>query len=153
MTRNSDKENASDGENWQDRWTPGGSISARSTRPCPRTNMMSINGETSGNKIWKITMLGSAIQPSTPFAGEGGAMLPDRLQNAERPAKALTHQAIGIDGGFGISQRQIFVFDAISRCSKGHGEVGVFGHGVGMVSAGLAHGRDPPCPDRSWAPR
>src|SRR5579871_1320393 len=33
----------------------------------PTANMMSISGETSGSKIWKMTMLGKATQPRAPL--------------------------------------------------------------------------------------
>ena len=115
----------------------------------PTANMMSMSGETSGSSIWKITMLGNAIQPSTPFLAENPAMLPHRLQNAERPAKTLAHQAIGVGGSLGVGQSHVFVFHAVTEAEQSHGKVGIFGDGVDVIAAGLAHGGDAPGANRA----
>ena len=45
-------------------------------------------------------------------ADEGGAMLPDGLQDSEGPAEALAHEALGVDGGLSESEGAIFIVDA-----------------------------------------
>ena len=75
----------------------------------PTKNMMSINGDTSGSRIWKMMMLGSATQPSTPLRANRAAVLPHRLQNAERPAEALAHEAARVGRGFSEGERPVFV--------------------------------------------
>ena len=72
-------------------------------------------------------------------------MLEDGLQDAERPAEALAHEAVHVDRGLGEGQRLVLVDDLVALFEQVHGEVGVFGDGVGVVSAaGL---------DRRGAPR
>ena len=115
----------------------------------PTANMMSMSGETSGRRIWKMTMLGSATQPSAPLRAKTLAMFIHCLQNPKRPAEALTHQAIRICRRFGISQRHVFVFDAITPTQQRHCQISVLGDRVDVIAAGLAHRRHTPGPDRT----
>ena len=60
------------------------------------------------------------------------------LKNSERPAEALAHQAVGVHGGFGKGKGLVFVDDAVALLEQVHGEVGVFGDGVGVISIACA---------------
>ena len=115
----------------------------------PTANMMSISGDTSGSRIWKITMFGSATQPSAPLRAEHSAMFVNRLQNAERPAETLAHQAICVGRRLGIGERHVFVLDAISAAQQRHGEVGILGDGIDVIAASLAHCGNAPRADRA----
>ena len=95
------------------------------------------------------TTTGERDPAQDSLARKGGAMFPHRLQDAERPAEALPHQPAGVYRSFGVSQSQIFVFDAIAQLKQSHGEVGILGHSVGMEAAGLSHRGDPPCAYRA----
>src|ERR1019366_6062253 len=53
--------------------------------------------------------IGQGEQPHGLVADKGGAMLPDGLECSKRPAEALPHQSLGVDGGFGKGQRTIFI--------------------------------------------
>ena len=66
-------------------------------------------------------------------------MFPDCLQNTERPAEALAHEATSAYRGFGVSEGTVFVDDAVSAAQHIHGQIGVFGYGVHMIAAGLAN--------------
>src|SRR5882757_3617239 len=69
---------------------------------------------------------------------DGAFVFKDRLQNAEGPAEALTDEAIGIDRRLGECERAVFVDYAVALFEEIHGEVGIFGDGVGVIaSAGL----------------
>ena len=83
------------------------------------------------------------------LTGEDSAMLVHGLQNAERPAKTLAHQAIRVDRRFGVGERHVFVFDAVTEAEQRHGQVGVFGDGVGVEASSRAHGRHAPSADRA----
>ncbi len=64
-------------------------------------------------------------------------MFEDGLQGSERPAEALPHQAVRVDGRFGEGQRAIFVDHLVALLQQVHGEVGILGNGVdGIASAG-----------------
>ena len=76
-------------------------------------------------------------------------MFVDGLQDAEGPAEALAHEAVGVGGRFGEGEGHVFVFDAVAEAQQGHGEVGVFGDGIDVVAAGFADGGDAPCADGS----
>src|ERR1700730_19316180 len=76
-------------------------------------------------------------------------MLPQRLQDAERPAKALTHEPTGIDWSLGVGEAQIFIFHPITQLQQGHGKVGIFGYSVGVEATRFAYRRDPPGANRS----
>jgi hypothetical protein len=67
--------------------------------------------------------------------GDGAAMFEDGLQDAEGPAEALAGEAVGVDGGLGEGERLVFVDDGVALLEQVHGEVGVFGDGVGVVAA------------------
>ena len=110
---------------------------------------MSMNGETSGNRIWKMTMLGIATQPSAPFCLRARAVLPHRLHDAEGPAEALPHQAVRGAGRLGIGQGAVLVIYPIARLQKRHGEIGVLGDGIRLVATGGAHGGGAPGADRA----
>ncbi len=99
-------------------------------------NMMSMKGETSGSSIWKMRMLGRAKSPMALLRTKASAMLPDGLQGSKRPAEALAHQSLGVDGRLGEGQRAVLVDDLEAQFEQGHGEVGVFGDGVDGVAAG-----------------
>ena len=93
--------------------------------------------------------VGQREQAHRLVAHESGAMLPDRLQGAERPAEALAHQALGIDGRLSKRQRAVFVVDLQPLLEQVHGQVGVFGHGVERIAAGGLHRRGAPCANGS----
>src|SRR6266404_94573 len=76
-------------------------------------------------------------------------MLVHGLQNAERPAEPLAHQAIGINRSLGVSERLVFILDAISVAEQGHSEISVLRYGVGLVVANLANRGSPPCTNSS----
>ena len=80
---------------------------------------------------------------------DGTAMFPDGLQDAEAPAEALPLEAVGVDGGFGEGEGAVFVDDGVALFKQVHGEVGVFGDGVGVVAAAGAYGCGPPRADGS----
>ncbi len=115
----------------------------------PTANMMSMSGDTSGSRIWKITMLGRATHPSAPLRAKTAAMLVDGLQDSERPAETLAHQAIRVGGSLGVGECHVFVLDAISAAQQRHGQVGIFGDGISVVASSLAHGGDAPRADRA----
>src|SRR5204862_7799608 len=84
-------------------------------------------------------------EPSQRASTEyGAAMLPYGLENSERPAKALAHQSASADRSFSVGKRAVFVDDAEAHAQDVHGEVGVFGDGVRVISAGLPHGLGSP---------
>ena len=91
--------------------------------------------------------VGQGEQAHGLVADEGGAMFPHRLQDAERPAEALAHQAPGVDGRFSVSQRAVFVVDLEPLLEQVHGQVGILGHGVQRIAAGGLHRRGAPCAD------
>ena len=64
----------------------------------------------------------------------GAAMLPDGLQDAEAPTEALAFEAVRVDGRLGEGERRVFVDDLVALFEQVHGEVGVFGDGVGVRS-------------------
>ena len=74
-------------------------------------------------------------------------MFPHRLQDAEGPAEALAHEALGVDGRFSVSQGAVLVVDLQALFEQVHGQVGVFGHGVQRIAAGGLHRRGAPCAD------
>ena len=53
-----------------------------------------------------------------PLAGKDPAVLLDRLQDAERPAEALAHQAVRSRRRLGIGERLIFVLDPVAPRSS-----------------------------------
>ena len=79
----------------------------------------------------------------------GGFVLVEGLQDAEGPAEALTREAVGVDGGFGEGEGLVLVDDGVALLEKRHGEVGVFGDGVGVVAANGLYGGGAPCADGS----
>src|ERR1035438_10015955 len=83
--------------------------------------------------------VGESDPAEDAFARDYVAMLPDGLKNSEGPAEALAHERIGAGGGFGEGESAVFVFDAMAVAQEGHGEIGVFGHGVDMVAASLVN--------------
>ncbi len=80
---------------------------------------------------------------------DGGAVFPDGLEDAEGPAEALAGEAVGVDGSFGEGEGLVFVDDGVALLEEVHGEVGVFGDGVGVVAAAGADGRGAPGSDGS----
>src|SRR6266700_373047 len=76
-------------------------------------------------------------------------MFPDGLQNSERPTETLTHEAVGMGGRLGKSQREIFILHAVATLKQRHGEVRIFRDRILMVAANLADSGDAPCADRS----
>ena len=48
------------------------------------------------------------------LARENSTVLVDSLQNAERPAKTLAHQPVGIRRSLRIGQRHVFIFHAVT---------------------------------------
>src|SRR3984957_17367277 len=93
--------------------------------------------------------VGKRYESQRPLARENSPMLVHRLQNAERPAKSLAHQSVGIGRRFSEGERHVFVFDAIAEAKQGHGEVGVFRDGIDVIASGLAHGGNAPRADGS----
>ncbi len=67
----------------------------------------------------------------------------------KRPAEALAHEAVCVDGGFGEGEGLVFVDDGVALLEEVHGEVGVFGDGVGVVAAGGFDGLGAPGSDGS----
>ncbi len=65
---------------------------------------------------------------------EGSTVLEDRLQDAEGPAEALPHQAVCVDWGLGECEGLVLVDDGVALFEEVHGQVGVFGDGVGVVA-------------------
>ena len=110
---------------------------------------MSMSGDTSGSKNLEDHDVGQRHPSQRTFAADNFTMFIDRLQDAEGPAETLAHQGVRVGGRLGVGERHVFVFDAISQAQQGHGEVGVFGDGVNVVSAGLAHCRNAPGADRA----
>ena len=94
-------------------------------------------------------MLGSANRPMARCLADGAPVFEDGLQDAEGPAEALAHQAVGVDGGFGEGERLVFVDDGVALLEQVHGEVGVFGDGVGVVAAAGLDGCGAPRADGS----
>ncbi len=148
ITRNATKKSSS-------RWKLAGSVESGWKCFCtkyqitPTTNITSMKGETSGSRIWKIRMLGSATNPKAPLRAKTPLMLEDGLQNSKRPAETLAHERVGAGGSFGEGQRQVFVFHAIAVAQQRHGEIGVFGDGIDVIAAGLADRLDAPGADGS----
>ena len=108
-----------------------------------------MKGETSGKRIWKMTMLGIATQPERALLLHRFDVLPHCLHDAERPAEALPHQAIRGGRSFGVGQRAVFVVHPITGLQQRHREIGVFGHGVMVIASDVAHGRCSPCANRA----
>ncbi len=55
----------------------------------------------------------------------------------------------GVDGSLGECERLILVDDGVALLEKIHGQVGVFGDGVGVVAVAGFDGRGAPCADGS----
>src|ERR1035437_10927028 len=79
-------------------------------------------------------------------------MLEDGLQNSERPAEALPHERVGSGWSLGEGERPVFVLHAIAVAQQSHGEIGVFGYGIHVVTAGFANGRYAPGSNGARAP-
>ena len=78
-------------------------------------------------------MLGSATNPSTPFR----ANTPDvstQIAESRTTSETLPHQAIRVDGSFGVSQGQVFIFHAQAPSQYRHGEIGIFCDGIHVIS-------------------
>src|SRR5437899_6270796 len=88
--------------------------------------------------------IGQSYESQDALAREDSAVLPHRLQNAERPAETLAHQAICRRGSLGVGESHIFVLDPKAAAQQGHGEVSVLRNGVNVEASSLAHGRDSP---------
>ncbi len=83
-------------------------------------------------------MLGRAKRPMARCLRMAPLVFEDGLQDAEGPAEALAHEAVHVDGGLGEGERLVLVDDGVALLEEVHGEVGVFGDGVGVVaSAGV----------------
>ena len=93
--------------------------------------------------------VGQSDPTQRTFAAEHSAVLPYRLQDAEGPPEALPHESVSISWRFGIGQRQIFILNPIAAAQKRHGQIGIFGYGIDMISAGFAHRRGTPCANGS----
>ena len=81
--------------------------------------------------------------------GDGAAVLEDGLQDAEGPAEALAHEAVHVDRGLGEGEGLVLVDDGVALLEEVHGEVGVFGDGVGVVAAAGLDGGGAPGADGS----
>src|ERR1022692_2366862 len=68
-----------------------------------------------------------------------GPVLPYRLHDAEGPAEALPHQPARLGWRLGIGQRAVLVIHPIACLEKRHGEIGIFGDGVVMITTGGAN--------------
>ena len=79
---------------------------------------------------------------------DGALVFVDRLQDAEGPAEALTDEAVGVDGSLGEGEGAVFVDDAVALFEEVHGEVGVFGDGVGVIASAGFYGVR--CATRRW---
>src|SRR5579875_326984 len=91
-------------------------------------NNKSITGDTKGRRIWKSTILGIATQPRGAVAGVAGrvAVLPDRLERAERPAEPLANQRVNRFGHFGVTDGVLVVQDFPAFAANGEREVRIF---------------------------
>ena len=78
---------------------------------------------------------------------DGGLVLEDGLEDAEAPAKALTGEAVGGVGGLGEGEGLVLVDDGVTLFEEIHGEVGVFGDGIGGVATAGADGGGAPSAD------
>ena len=76
-------------------------------------------------------------------------MLPDGLGDAERPAEALAHEALGRSGRFSIGQRAVFAHDSPLVLQQLHGQVSIFGDRVSVVTSSLLHSFHAPCANGS----
>src|SRR5260370_35666564 len=81
--------------------------------------------------------------------GDGALVFEDGLEDAEGPAEALADEAIGVDRGLGKCERAVFVDHAVALLEEVHGEIGVFGYGVGVVASAGLHRGGPPGSDCS----
>src|SRR5262249_5231366 len=63
-------------------------------------------------------------------AKERVAMLPERLQRAERPAEALANELAWSFRSFGPGDGLLVIANAPAGTANGDGEIGVFGNGV-----------------------
>src|SRR5580658_4194691 len=88
--------------------------------------------------------VGQSEEAHGAAVANGSAVFEERLKNAEGPAEALTGEAVGVDGSFGEGQGLVFVDDGVAALEKGHSEVGVLCHGVGVVSADVFDGSGAP---------
>ena len=77
-------------------------------------------------------------------------MLEDGLQDAERPAEALPHQPVHIHRGFREGQRLVFVDHGVALFEQVHGEIRIFGDGVGVVAPAGLHRLGAPRANRPW---
>ncbi len=64
------------------------------------------------------------------------AVLPKRLQSAERPAESLANQGAGGFRGFGPGDGFFIVADAPAETANPNGEIRVFGDGIRGDAAG-----------------
>jgi hypothetical protein len=136
-----DEERSAAAGSWRDRWIPDESVSGRNTRRRRPTNITSMKGETSGSRIWKMRMLGSATNPKAPLRAKTPLCLKTacRIPNDQR--KRWRMRALALVGSLGEGERPVFVFHAIAIAQQRHGQIGVFGDGVDMVAARFANRR------------
>ena len=74
--------------------------------------------------------IGQGEEAHGAVLADGALVLEDGLKDAEGPAEALAHQAVGVDRSLGEGQGLVFVDDGVALLEKVHGQVGVFGDGV-----------------------
>ena len=89
-------------------------------------------------------------EPHRPIRPRRRAMLEHRLQNPERPAEPLPHQAACICRSLSECQRTIVVDHPVAIFQQAHRQIGVLGHCVHWIAARLLHRPRPP---RSNRPR
>ena len=115
----------------------------------PTANMMSIKRRHQRQQNLEDHDVGQRHPSQRSLARKHSAMLVHGLQNSERPAKTLAHQAIRIGRRLGVGQRHVFVFDAITAAQQRHRQIGIFRDRIDVVAAGLAHRRNAPRTNRS----
>src|SRR5208283_4604475 len=84
-------------------------------------------GRDQGQKHLEDEDVGQGEDTHGLIADEGEAVLPDGLQYSKRPAKALEHEALNVDGSLSEGQGAVFIVDVVALFEEVHGEVGVFG--------------------------
>ncbi len=75
-------------------------------------------------------------------------MFDDRLQNSKRPAETLTHQAAHVIRRLGKCKRAVLIYHFQSLLQQAHGQVGIFGDRVHVVTLRRLYRSSTPRADR-----
>ena len=102
-----------------------------------------------GQKNLEDQNVGQGEEAHGAAVADGELVFVERLEDAEGPAEALAHEAVGVDGGFREGEGLVFVDDGVTLFEEVHGEVGVFGNGVGVVAVAILDGGGAPGADGS----